>query len=128
MDEEFGTISYLQPADYIVCGVMLVGSIAIGIYCSVSGGRQRTSAEYVLANRSMTFFPVTLSLLASFFSGISLQGIPADIYYHGPMVMWTTVPMMLGGILTVTFFLPMYYSLGLTSVYEASSSPLYDTH
>ncbi|XP_033624623.1 sodium-coupled monocarboxylate transporter 1-like [Asterias rubens] len=110
--------SYFQAADYIIFGSMMLISLAIGLYYGCSGGRQRTSTEYVLADRSMTFFPVTLSLLSSFFSGISMQGIPADVYYHGPVVIWRAIPLTIGGILAIAFYLPLYYSLGLTSVYE----------
>ncbi|XP_033625374.1 sodium-coupled monocarboxylate transporter 1-like [Asterias rubens] len=114
----FGSISYFQTADYALFGVMMGISLAIGLYYGLSGGRQRTSAEYILADRSMTFVPVTLSLLSSYFSGISMQGIPADVYYHGSLVIWIFVSVLIGGILALTFFMPMYYRLGLTSVYE----------
>ncbi len=116
------TSSYFQAADYVIFGLMMLISLAIGLYFRCSGGRQRTTAEYILADRSMTLLPVTLSLLSSFFSGISMQGIPADVYYHGPLVIWSTIPLVIGGILARAFFLPMYYSLGLTSVYEVSLS------
>ena len=117
---EFSTRSYFHAADYAVFGVMLVASLAIGLYYGLSGGRQRTSAEYVLADRKMTLVPITLSLLASYFSGLSLQGIPSDVYHHGPMIIWLEVPILIGGILSLLFFMPMYYRLGITSVYEAS--------
>ena len=118
MDEVFGSRSYFQPADYIVCGVTLLASIAIGVYYGIKGGGQRTSSAYVLADRNMTAVPVTLSLIASLFSGIALQGFPADAYFHGPMLFWMWVPFSIGGILCVIFFMPMFYRLGMASAYE----------
>ncbi|XP_038077160.1 sodium-coupled monocarboxylate transporter 2-like [Patiria miniata] len=117
MAEQFGTRSYFEAPDYIVCGGMLLASLAIGLYYGLSGDRQRTSSEYILANRQMSFLPATLSLIASFSSGISVQGIPADVYYHGPMLIWFMLPMTLGAVLSMLFFMPMYYRLGMTSVY-----------
>ena len=118
MEGAFGSRSYFQPADYAVCGVLLLASVAIGVYYGVKGGGQRTSSAYILANRSMTIFPVTLSLLSSYFSGISMQGIPADVYYHGPTYIWTVIPFIAGGVLSLVFFTPMYYRIGMTSAYE----------
>ncbi|XP_022082754.1 sodium-coupled monocarboxylate transporter 1-like isoform X2 [Acanthaster planci] len=97
---------------------MLLASIAIGVYYGLKGGGQRTSSAYILADRSMTLVPITLSLLASFFSGISLQGYPADVYYHGPTVFWMLIPFALGIVLNLIFYLPMYYRLGMASAYE----------
>ena len=120
MEGVFGSRSYFQIADYIVCGLMLLASIAIGVYYGLKGGGQRTSSAYILADRSMTFVPITLSLLASFFSGISLQGYPADVYYHGPTVFWMAVPFLIGTFLSLIFYLPMYYRLGMASAYEVN--------
>ncbi|XP_022082766.1 sodium-coupled monocarboxylate transporter 1-like [Acanthaster planci] len=118
MDGVFGSRSYFQAADYIVCGVMLLASVAIGVYYGVKGGGQRNSSSYVLADRSMTVAPVTLSLTASLFSGIALQGIPADAYFHGPVFFWASVPITSSVILSLAFFMPMFYRLGMASSYE----------
>ena len=122
MEGEFGTRSYFQVADYIVCGLMILLSIGIGLYHALRGGGQRTSAEYILASRSLTAIPVTLSLLASQFSGVAMQGYPADAYYNGPMIIWTNVPLQIGNMLCVLFFMPIYYRLGRASAYEVSTS------
>ena len=39
--------------------------------------------DYLIANGSMTVFPIALSLLASFFSSTALLGNPAEIYTYG---------------------------------------------
>ena len=43
---------------------MLLISAAIGIYFRLTGGRQKTGDEYLLADRSMTSVPVAFSLMA----------------------------------------------------------------
>ena len=110
-----------RAADYAVCGSMLLASLAVGIYYGLAGGRQTTSAEYVLANRRMTVVPVTLSLLASYFSGISLQGIPSDVYFRGTMGMWAAAPVFVRGFLALYFFVPLYYNMGITSVFQVGN-------
>ena len=121
MGRELGSRSYFGAADYAVCGAMVAASLAVGVYHGLRGGGQRTSGAYLLADRSMGVGPVALSLLSSLFSSIALQGFPADVYYHGPSVNWLLIPKMFGGILSVMFYMPLYYRLGLTSVYEASA-------
>ncbi|XP_038044169.1 sodium/iodide cotransporter-like [Patiria miniata] len=118
MEGKFGSRVFFQAADYVVCGLMLLAMMGIGLYYGFSGGHQRTSSEYILANRKMTVVPVTLSLLASFISVISVQGVPSDIYYHGPSVNWVLIPKLVGGVLAAMFYMPLYYRLGMTSVYE----------
>jgi len=49
--------------EYAVFGAVLAGSLAIGIYYGCFGSRQKTTKEYLLANREMSSFPVALSLL-----------------------------------------------------------------
>lgn len=39
--------------------------------------------EYLTANKSMSAFPIALSLLSTFFSSSSLLGFPAEVYQYG---------------------------------------------
>jgi len=50
--------------DYLVFSLILAVSVAIGFYYACAGDRQRTTQEYLIANRSMHWFPVACSLLA----------------------------------------------------------------
>ena len=59
--------------DWIVFALVLGVSAGIGIYYAVMGGRQKTTKEYLLADKSMGYFPVAMSLLASLFTGIYVQ-------------------------------------------------------
>ena len=74
---QFGTV------DFAVFGVMLLLSAAIGIYHAFTGGKQRTTKEFLFANRGMMGIPVALSLLASFMSAITILGVPSEIYTYG---------------------------------------------
>jgi len=60
--EEAGTL-FTWP-DYAVFGLTLAVSVAVGIYHACTGGKQRTTDEYLLGNRQMHWMPVAASLFA----------------------------------------------------------------
>ena len=60
-------------ADYVLFALVLLLSACIGLYYVIFAGRQKTTSEFLMADRSMGFFPVSMSLLASLFTGVSIQ-------------------------------------------------------
>ncbi len=60
--------------DYVVFACMLCVSAGIGVYHAFFGGKQKTTKEYLVANRSMGAIPVGMSLVASFMSAITVLG------------------------------------------------------
>ena len=50
--------------DYVVLFVTLALSAAIGFYYACTGGKQKTTQEYYLADGQMHWFPVAASLMA----------------------------------------------------------------
>ena len=65
----------LHPADYGVFGVMLFVSLAIGLYHSRSGGRQRTTSDYHLGDRKLGVLPVAVSSTVTFLHAVTVLGI-----------------------------------------------------
>ena len=59
------SIGFSWP-DYVVFGLMLGMSAAIGFYYACTGGKQKTTDEYLMADRNMHWFPVAASLLARY--------------------------------------------------------------
>ena len=106
--------------DYLVFGFVLLVSAGIGIFYGCFGGKQKTTKEFLMADRSMGIFPVALSLLASFMSAITLLGTPSEIYMNGTQywVIWLSYGLVIP--LAAHFFLPVFYRLKLTSVFEVS--------
>ncbi|XP_072113665.1 solute carrier family 5 member 6a isoform X1 [Mobula birostris] len=105
-------------ADYIIFALLLIFSSIIGLFYALSGGRQRTTQEFLLAGRSMTFVPVALSLLATFQSAVAILGVPAEIYTNGTQYWFLGCSYFLGLLIPAHVFLPVFYRLGLTSTYE----------
>lgn len=104
--------------DYTIFAVLLGASLAIGLYYALSGGRQRTTQEFLLADRSMGCLPVSLSLIASFQSAVAIIGVPAEIYTHGTQYWFIGCAYILGLIIPAHVFIPVLYRLKLSSAYQ----------
>ncbi|XP_064648287.1 sodium-coupled monocarboxylate transporter 1-like [Lineus longissimus] len=104
--------------DYVIFGLMLAVSAAIGIYFGCTGGKQRGTQEFFLANRNMQVLPVAMSLLASFMSAITLLGTPSEVYVYGTQYWLIGVSYFLVIPFSSYLLHPIFYRLRLTSVYE----------
>ncbi|XP_071479181.1 sodium-coupled monocarboxylate transporter 2-like [Diadema antillarum] len=105
-------------ADYVVVASMLALSLAIGFYQACSGGRQRTTEEFLMADRNMNPVPVAMSLVATFVSAITSLGTPAETYVNGFIFVWYSLSTGIAAFAAMTLFLPIFYSLGVTSANE----------
>ncbi|OWF49523.1 Sodium-coupled monocarboxylate transporter 1 [Mizuhopecten yessoensis] len=108
----------LHYVEFLIFGVTLLISISIGIYFAKSGGKQKTLEEYLVGNRKISFCPVAISLLVTFQSGISLLGLPVEIYQYGTQIYLGIIGLVTGYILVAVLFVPVLHPLQLTSVYE----------
>ncbi|XP_077866780.1 sodium-coupled monocarboxylate transporter 1-like [Saccoglossus kowalevskii] len=105
-------------ADYVIFGLLLLVSASIGIWHACTGGKQRTTGEFLMANRMMGPIPVACSLTASFMSAITILGTPAEHYIHGCMYSLFGITYALVMILSAELFMPIFYKLKVTSAYE----------
>ena len=110
----------LGVADYISLSLMLVISAVIGLVAAFTGDRQKTSSEYLLANRKMNFFIAGVSIMISFSSAIGIVGLPAEIYFFGTTAWWAVVGNICGTTLVAVTVLPVFYRLKLTSIYTVN--------
>lgn len=117
MGEEDETTTF-GAADYAVFVVMLVVSALIGIYYHFAGNRQRTTREYLVADKNMSVVPVAFSLMASFMSAITLLGVPSENYFFGTQYVLISVAYIVGTPIVAYLFLPVFYDLQVISVYE----------
>ncbi|XP_060080393.1 sodium-dependent multivitamin transporter-like, partial [Ylistrum balloti] len=113
-----GILSGFLIFNFIVFAAALVISLGIGVYHAFSGGRQKTTNEYLLGNRKMSILPVGLSLMVSFESSIMMLGFPAEIYTYGIMFWWFTLGFMLAQLIAIRIVVPLIHPLHVTSVYE----------
>lgn len=83
--------------------------------------RRRNSVnlnEYLLGSRRLKAFPVAMSLIASYISGVTILGTPTEIYNFGTQYWLIVVPIGLMGWIVSTVYLPVYTTLRVTSSYE----------
>ena len=106
--------------DDLIFSVMLCTSLGIGVYHAFTGGKQRTTSEYILGNRSMSMIPVAISLMVTKASALTLLGFPAEVYAYGSQWFVSLPAYMLGAIATVFLFMPVFYPLPITSINEVS--------
>ncbi|XP_023930462.1 putative sodium-dependent multivitamin transporter [Lingula anatina] len=104
--------------DYVVmCAVLLV-SASVGVIFSRTGGRQKTTREYLLANRDMGFLPVALSIIVSYISGIMILGYTTEIYQHGIQIVMFNLFNILAYVISAFTFVPFIRKLQITSSFE----------
>ncbi|KAH9512752.1 Sodium-dependent multivitamin transporter [Bulinus truncatus] len=109
---------YFHVADFVVFALTIVISIAIGIYYAISGGRQKTTSEYLIGGRTMSFLPVAISLMASFESSIMMLGFPAETYVYGIQNVMASIGFFVTQLLLIEFLVPLIHPLKITSAYE----------
>ncbi|VVC39883.1 Sodium/solute symporter [Cinara cedri] len=111
-----GELSWM--AEYAAFAVMLGLSMMIGLYYGCVEAKQNTVNDYLLGGKHMSVFPITMSLIASHISGITLLGVPSEIYSNGTQYLIIGFINVLVIAIIIYIYLPVFYELQLTSVYE----------
>ncbi|BET02958.1 Sodium:solute symporter family [Nesidiocoris tenuis] len=104
--------------EYIVFTMMLCISAFIGIYFGCIKGGQDTVTGYLLGGKKMTVLPISVSLVTTYISGITLLGVPSEVYTYGTQYLTSNLANYLVGFITAFFILPVFYKLQLISLYE----------
>ncbi|XP_017482151.1 PREDICTED: putative sodium-dependent multivitamin transporter [Rhagoletis zephyria] len=104
--------------DYGIVAIVLIISAAIGIYYRLTGGKQQTTKEYLLADRQMSILPVAFSLMTSFMSAVTLLGVSMENYQYGTMFVLINISYVLSTPAAAYLILPVFYRLKTASVYE----------
>ncbi|XP_053681280.1 sodium-coupled monocarboxylate transporter 1-like [Anopheles nili] len=115
-------------ADYIVFVGSLLICVIIGVYFGWKDWRfQRKrkhnvrrgseALNYLVGGRKMKIFPVAMSLIASFISGIAVMGASTETYLHGTQFCFVFTAIILMAFSMNFIFLPVYQGLDITSAY-----------
>ncbi|XP_076801199.1 sodium-coupled monocarboxylate transporter 1-like [Clavelina lepadiformis] len=105
-------------ADYVVFALMLLVSTAIGIFYAIKDRKKQNTEEYLLGGRSMSAYPVAFSLSVGFMSAVLVLGTPSEVYRYGTMYIWILLSFVLMSTVTAEIYIPTFYNMQLTSVYE----------
>ncbi|KZC10219.1 Sodium-coupled monocarboxylate transporter 1 [Dufourea novaeangliae] len=115
--EETPGRGYFHWADWLVFGLMLAVSAAAGLW-HYRKAQKSSTEDYLLGGKSLGLFPVSASLVASFISGVTILGTPAEIYNFGTQYWITIISIFFSGVVVATVYAPVFVALGLNSVYE----------
>ncbi|XP_055547206.1 sodium-coupled monocarboxylate transporter 1-like isoform X1 [Wyeomyia smithii] len=128
VDELSRSLQRFNWPDYLVFVLMLVSCIFIGIFFGYkdhvkhknrkTARRDSEALDYLVGGRKMKIFPVAVSLVASWISGISLLGTSTEIYVYGTQYCYIVFAIILMGFVMHYIFLPVFHDLQITSAYE----------
>ena len=105
----------LHPVDWAVLCVYLLAMVAIG--ASFYKG-QKSTKDFFLAGRSMSWLPVGLSVVATLFSAISYMAIPSAVQKHGLIISTGAFMVFLCIPVVTRIFMPFYSHMQVYSAYE----------
>lgn len=109
---------FFSTLDYSIFILLLLFSALIGLYYGfISKRRQNNTTEYLLAGKSMSILPVSMSLIASHVSGSSLIGTPSEIYMFGSQYAVFVVSCLIVFLSMWFIYLPVFHELQMTSCF-----------
>ncbi|XP_018568626.1 sodium-coupled monocarboxylate transporter 1-like [Anoplophora glabripennis] len=116
-------IYHFDIVDYAVFSSMLILSALTGLYygcrtkyCKNQEGQ--TLREYLTGNGNLRPFPVALSLIASYVSGVTILGTPSEIYNFGTQYWFIIIAIWISGLVVAYVYLPVFLKLQVNSSYE----------
>ncbi|KAH8022485.1 hypothetical protein HPB51_024584 [Rhipicephalus microplus] len=107
-------------AEYIVFGGLMALNFGLGLYFSLRRKARSadTTTEVFLGSRALRSFPLAASVVASLISSTGLVGFTGHFYAYGFHLIWSGLTTIAVTPLVAGLFLPVFYSLRITSVFE----------
>uniref|UniRef100_UPI0009B42B66 sodium-coupled monocarboxylate transporter 1 n=1 Tax=Monopterus albus TaxID=43700 RepID=UPI0009B42B66 len=113
-----GPVATFSVWDYVVFAGTILAAAGIGLFQAIRSRKETSTAEFLLGGRQMTAVPVAMSLTASFMSGITVIGTPAEAYQFGTAFWLFGFSYAIMSAVTAEIFVPLFYRLAITSAYE----------
>lgn len=105
--------------DYTLFGLVMALSVLIGLYYGFFAKRKQDNTEqYMLGGKKMNVFAVSASLIASHVSGITLLGVPSDIYVYGSQYWMIVIPVITVAVSLLYIYLPVYHDMQVSSSFQ----------
>jgi len=101
--------------DYLIVAVYLIGVTFVGIFVA---GRQSSAQQYFLGGKSMAWWAVGLSIVASETSTLTFISIPGLAYATDMHFLQLVVGYFAGRLLVSVIFIPSYYAGNLETAYD----------
>lgn len=121
--QQFGYI------DYAVFVLMLLFCSIIGIYFGYKdhqthkknrfkARRDAEALNFLMGGRKLKVLPVSMSLIASFISGITLLGTSTEVYLYGTQYGFILISVFITYLFMYFIIIPVFHDLNITSTYE----------
>lgn len=105
----------LNWLDYAVIGVYLVAIVTFGSWFSRF---QKTTRDYFLTGRSVPWWAICFTIVATETSTLSFIGVPADAYAGNMSFLQLAMGYLVGRLLVSVLFIPSYFRGDLFTSYE----------
>ncbi|XP_062535647.1 sodium-coupled monocarboxylate transporter 1-like isoform X3 [Armigeres subalbatus] len=104
--------------DYGVFVLFIIFSTLVPLWGRFFGKKEKTKADYVFGLGTISMGAMMLSIARGTLGVRSFLGYPSELFYRGS-AMWETLYGMVTAYPIVCFvFIPVYFNLGVTSVYQ----------
>ncbi len=101
--------------DAIIALVYVLSIIGIGVYLY---NKQKSTKDFLLAGRSMGWFSIGLTLMATLTSAVGYMAYPAGAFKYGLIMLWMAMAIPISYPLVVFVFMPFYHRLRVYTAYE----------
>lgn len=108
----------LDGLDYSILSLLLLISVGIGLYYAWKDRKESGTDGFLMADRSMSLWPSSFSMVATFISSTVIIGFPLEVYYHGTQVYMVAIGIVIASVIAAEVFIPVLYRLRVTSVNE----------
>lgn len=105
----------MTPLDHVVFFVCLAGLLALG---PLLARGQKTGTDFLLAGRSMRWFPIGLSVMVTAFSAINYAAFSGEVFAHGLYVAMALPVFVLVAWPITKIVMPFYHDMKLCSAYD----------
>jgi len=105
----------LQLLDYGLIAAYMVGTFGIAWWF---GRKQKNTDDYFVGGRSMPWFAVGLSILATLFSTLTYLGMPGEVIKHGTRIYFGYLTIPFTACVITLLWIPFFMRLRLVSAYE----------
>lgn len=106
--------------EHVVFGTLVALNLALGLYFSLRRKARSadTTSEVFLGSRALRAVPLAASIVASLFSSMGMVGFVGHSYAFGFHLIWDSLAKVVLAPTAAYLFLPVFYDLGITSVFE----------
>jgi len=105
----------LSTTDIIVAVAYIIGILSIGVYFY---RKQKSAKDFFLGGKSMGWFAIGLSLMATLTSAVGYMSFPTAAYTYGTIMLWMWLAIPISYPVVTRIFMPFYHKLNVYTAYE----------